>query len=291
MRLVRTDIPEVAGCVASAGAVATWGSMLGLALAVNVPALLIVLIMCLAVSAQAAAWLSVPALLALNVYMFWRGRVPRLNWIVAGCAGRICVRLFVKRGKGRRDANEPDAIILEASEISSISARTVEVYLYGPKPRIVEWLVIEPAETAQGVFDNIPPLTWDTKPRDSRKQALVANEQGCLIIEWEYCRPALRVFLQKVARECPSVVVGNEDRSKLDLNGVWGWRWRTSDARAQKERQMLVKAMRLGFGCECARLLARHKAMSFRKASEFLAQLKQQEAGTGHPAVQANPRR
>lgn len=290
MKLVRIDAPEAARCIASAGALASWGSMLGLSIAANAPGVLIALILGLTVSAQAAAWLSVLVFVALNGYLFWRGRSPRLNWTVAACARRVCVRLSVRRGKGWRDADEPDVIMLEASEIASISARTVEVFLDGPRPRILEWLVIEPTEAAEGVFDCIPPLTPDTRPRDPRKQALVANEEGRLIMEWKYCRPALRVFLQKVARECPSVVVGNEERSKLDLNGVWSWRWRTSDARQRKERQMLFQAMRLGFGCDCARLMVRHKHMSFRKASEFLAQIKQEEAGTEHSLVQADLR-
>lgn len=260
--------------------------MLGPALFANVPGLLIVLIVSLTVSVRAAAWLSVPVFLALNGYMLWRGRSPRLNWIIAGCAERVCVRLFVRRGNGRRDANEPDVIMLEASEIASILARTLEVFLYGPKPRIVEWLVIEPAEAPKDVLEYIRPSTWDMRPADPRKQVLVTNEEGRLIIEWKYCRPALRVFLQKVARECPSVVVAHEERSKLDLNGVWNWSWRKPDARVRKERQMLVQAMRLGFGCDCARLLARHKYMSFRKAAAYLAQIEREEAGTGHSAVQ-----
>ncbi len=286
MKLVRSDTPEVARCIASAGALAIWGSALAVAIVASVPGLLIALIVSLTVSVQAAAWLSAPVFLALNAYMFWRGRSPRLNWIIAGCAERVCVRLFVRRGMGRRDANEQDVIMLEASEIASLSARTLEVFLYGPKPRIVEWLVIEPALAPEVVFDHSSPSTCNVRPADPGKQVLVTNEEGRLIIEWKWCRPALRVFLQKVAQECPSVVMAREERSKLDLNGVWSWSWRKPEARVRKERQMLVQAVRLGFGCECAKLLARHKYISFRKAAEYLMQIEREEAGTGQPAGQ-----
>lgn len=36
-------------------------------------------------------------------------------------------------------------MVLEASDITSISARTIEVFVYGPKPKVLEWLVIYPA--------------------------------------------------------------------------------------------------------------------------------------------------
>lgn len=35
----------------------------------------------------------------------------------------------------------------------------------------------------------------------------MACEEGCLTVEWKWWRPALRVFLQQVVQECPSVVI------------------------------------------------------------------------------------
>jgi hypothetical protein len=157
-----------------------------------------------------------------------------------------------------------------------MSARTVEVFLSGPKPRIVEWLVIEPAQAvAEDVFDHIRPLL---RPLDPGKAVLVAIEEGRLTIEWKWWRPALRVFLQEVIRECPSVVIGPEERSALDLNGIWKGIWRKPDP---QQRQMLVQAKHLGFGCECAGLLGRHRHMSFQKAEAYLAEIEQEEARTG----------
>src|SRR6266481_2893661 len=100
-----------------------------------------------------------------------------------------------------------------------MSARTVEVLLDGSKPRIVEWLVIEPSQAiAQRFSDHIRPLL---KSDDPGKQVYVTNEEGRLTMEWKWCRPALPIFLQQIARACPSVVIGHEEHSELDLNGIW----------------------------------------------------------------------
>lgn len=280
MKLVGSDSPEVAHSIASTRALACWGwSALALACIASVLGLLIALVMSLYVSVRVAAWLSVPVVIALNVYLLWRGRSPRLNWVLAGCAERVYVRLFVRRGKGRGEVKEPDVLILEPSEIASMSARTIEVFLYGPKPRIVEWLVIEAAQAvAEDISRHIRPLL--TPPG---KQVFVANEGGRLTMEWKWCRPALRVFLQQVARECPSVVIAPEERSELDLNAIW--RGISLNLDAQK-RQFLVQAKRLGFGSDCKRLLSRYKYISFRKAAAYLAEIEREEAEAGRSVVQ-----
>ena len=94
------------------------------------------LLVSLAISARTAVWLGVLLSLVLNVFLLWRGRSPRLNWVLAGCADRVYIRLFARRGKGRRAFDEQEALRLEASEIASMSIRAVEVFLYGPKPKI-----------------------------------------------------------------------------------------------------------------------------------------------------------
>lgn len=96
-------------------------------------------------------------------------------------------------------------------------------------------------------------------------------------MEWKWCRPALPIFLQQVARACPSVVIGPEERSELDLNGIWRGISRNlrKDLSAQ-ERQIIVQAKRLGFGCDCAGLLSRYKRISFRKAAAYLEEIEQE---------------
>ena len=82
-----------------------------------------------------------------------------------GCADRVYVRLFPWRSGGHSQAHEPDVLVVEAREIASMSIRTVEVFLYGPKPRIVEWLVIEPAQTlADAISGSVRPLLTRMEP-------------------------------------------------------------------------------------------------------------------------------
>ena len=279
MKLVRSDSPEVANRIAASGTLACWGwsapALVYNICIASVPGLVITIIASQIVSVRTAAWLGVLVVLALNGYLFWRGRSPRLNWVIAGGADRMYIRLFVRRGRGKGDLNEPDVLMLEASEIASMSIKTVEVFLYGPKPKIVEWLVIEPSHLAVDSFSN--QIRGLLNPDCPGKQVLVANEEGRLTMNWEWCRPDLRAFLQQVARECPSFLIAPEEHSELDLNRIWN---RVVSSPNAQERRMLVEAKRLGFGCECVRLLNRHQYILHPKAEEYLAEIEREETGT-----------
>lgn len=279
MRLTRHDSQEVARCIASTRVLACWGwSARTLVVLASLPILVIAIAVGLLISARAAAWFGIPGILLSSVFLLWRGRSSRLNWVVAGCADRMYVRLFVRRGWGKGDLNEPDVLMLEASEIASMSIKTVEVYLYGPKPKIVEWLVIEPSQAVVERFSN--QIRGLLNPDYPGKQVLVANEEGRLTMNWEWCRPDLRAFLQQVARECPSVLIAPEERSELDLNGIWNRVVSSPDAR---ERRMLVEAKRLGFERECVGLLIRHQYILHPKAAEYLAEIEREETGSEPP--------
>lgn len=281
MKLVRSNSPEVATFVASAGALAcvVW-SALTLACIACVLSLLIALAVSLIVSTRAAVWLGVPVFLALNVFLLWRGRSARLNWVIAGGADRMYIRLFARRGWGKGDLNEPDVLMLEASEIASMSIKTVEVFLYGPKPKIVEWLVIEPSQSVVESYSH--QIRGLLNPGSPGMQVYVTSEEGRLTMNWEWFSPDLRTFLQQVARECPSVLIAPEERSELDLNGLWHRMWSNPDA---QERRMLVEAKRLGFGCDCVGLLSRHRYISPQKAAAFLAEIEREETGTENSAA------
>lgn len=284
MELVRSDSPEVVRNIASAGAWASrnWAT-LGFACAANVLAILIALTLSLSASMRTAAWIGVPVLLVLNGYVLWRAKASHRRWVIVGCAERLYVRLFAWRRGDHSDVHDPDVLMFEVSEIASMSIRTLEVFLYGPKPEIVEWLVIEPAQViGDDTSRHIRPLL---RLLDPDKAVLVADEEGRLTIEWRWWRPALRKFLQQVARECPSVVIAPEERSELDLNAIWNG---IREKPGAEQRRMLAKAVRLGFGCECARLLSRYRSGAFRlprEAGAYLAEIEREEAGTGHSVI------
>jgi hypothetical protein len=240
---------------------------------------LIVLIATFSVSVRAGFWLGVPVVLALNAYLLWRGRSPRLNWVIAGCADRVFVRrLFVQRGKERADIKEPDVIMFEATEIASMTARIVKVLLYGPKPRFVERLVIEPPKAiAQELSDYIRPSLRLDYPG---KRIYLENDEGCLTMDWKCCRPDLHTFLEQVRRECPSVFIA-EEHSELDLNGIWNgvrFAWGKPDA---QQRHLLARAMSLGYAYDCTKLLSRYRGLSFREAGAYLAEIEQEKSDAG----------
>lgn len=283
MKLVRSNAPEVARCVASAGALANWWSAAVLAYLAAAWGVLIALAVSLTLPARVAGWVGVPAFAALSAYLLWRGRSPRRNWEVAACAGQVYIRLSVTHRKGRGNGNEPDVLALEASEIASMSIRRREVLLRGPRPKILEWLVIELAqEVAEDIASRLRPLLTPANPG---KALLVAIEDGRLTMKWECFRPPLPLFLQQVARECASLVIGQENRSELDLNGIWNRLSLRLSLNAQ-QRHMLVQASQLGFRSRCVLLLSRYSLRTFPEARRYLAEIEKEETGTGQTAVQ-----
>ena len=279
MKFVRSDSPEVTRIIASARVRASrrfpafiYGCVL------NALILLIAIAVSLVVSVRAAAWFGVPALVAWNVYVLWSLKFSSRRWVIAACADRVYVRLFMARG------SEPHIIVLEASEIASMSIKTVEVLVYGPEPKRVEWLVIEPA---QAIAEIVPSQSLsfleDIWTHDSGNMMRVGILNGRLTIGWKWCHPALRTFLQQVVRECPSIVVAPEEHSELDLNGIWTGSLEPNAG----QRQRLIQAKRLGFGGECAQRLSQYKHMSLREAAAYLAKAEREEVGAGdHPRTQ-----
>jgi hypothetical protein len=282
MKLIRSDSPEVDRSIASIRVQASRHlPILLLALLPNL-AILAIALVCLIISVRAAAWISLPAFLAWNAWMLWRARSPRLSWVIKTRGERIYIRLFVGFGKAWKRIDAPDVIVLEASEIVSMSIRSVEVLLYGPKLRIVEWLMIEPTQAvAESVSDQIPSFLANIKTLDLGERVYWAKEERRLVVGWKWCHPAVRLFLQQVAQACPSVVIDREERSELDLNGIWNGSREKPNA---QQRQMLIWATCLGFGCKCVELLSLHRGMTRQEAAEYLAEIEREECGTEQSA-------
>lgn len=272
MKLVRSDSPEVIRSIASAEVCARRQRYtLGFFYAANILLFLVALTLSRTVSARAGIWLGVPFFLLLNAFLFWTDRSRRLNWVMAECADRIYVRLFSRRARDRGELNGPDVLVLERSEIASMSIRTLEVFIYGPEPKIVEWLMIEPAG---GVVNQLSDqIRTSLRQDDPAKQMHLEYEQGRLLMKWTLCRPVLPVFLRQLAQACPSVVIGQEERSELDLNGIWHGLREYPNA---EQRRMLVQAKRLGFGRELPKLLWLHRNMQYGQTGAYLEEIEQE---------------
>jgi hypothetical protein len=66
----------------------------------------------------------------------------------------------------------------------------------------------------------------------------------------------------------------------LDLNGIWHGPRGGPDA---QQRQMLVQAKRLGFDCECERLLSLYRGIPRGEVSAYMAEIEREETGTKPP--------
>lgn len=287
MRLVRSESPEVIHSIASARTRASRNlPVLLLGLLPNL-AILAAALVNLIVSVRAAVWISVPAFLAWNAWVLWRARSPRLSWVIKTHGERIYIRLLVGFGKAWQASDVPEVMVFEPSEIASISIRTVEVFTYGPKSTILEWLMIEPTQAvAESVCDQIPPFLADIGTHDLSERVYWVNEERRLAVGWKFCHPDLRSFLQQVVQEYPFLAIAPEQRSELDLNGIWnGIRERPN----AQQRRMLVEANRLGFGCELPGLLSRYRNVPFREAGAYLAEIEREQAGTEHSGVPSLP--
>ncbi len=286
MKLVRSDTPEVARCIDSASVRASrhWPAFY-YGFPLNLLIVLIAAALSFMAPTRSAAWFGASMFLAWNVHLLWFAKFSRRNWVLAVRADRVYIRLYMTLETDPNGISEPDVIVLEASEIASMSIRTVDVFLYGPKPKLGECLVIEPARAAA---ENVPAHIatflgdWCTLgccgEFSSINLVRVTNENGRLIVAWRWCHPALRMFVRQVAREYPAVVIGPEEHSELDLNSIWhGYRSMNLDA---QQRQSILRAKRLGFGPDCARLLTLRKGLSWQEAQVYLAEF-EEEVETG----------
>ncbi len=286
MKLVRSDSPEVAHCTDSANVRASrrWPAF-AYAFPFDLIVLLLFIILSLAVSMRSAAWLGMFFFLIWNAYVLWLTKSFRRNWCAAVCAGQVYVRLYMSREKVASGIDEPDVVVFEASEIASISIRTVEAYLYGPKPKFAECLVIEPAPAAAvRVPTRIPSFPEYCEALGSCGEpgsnylVRVANEGGRLVIPWRRCRPNVRAFVRQVIRELPSLVIGPEEHSELDLNSIWhGFRLNNLDT---QQRQSLLQAKRLGFDSDLTWRLCVFKQTLPREVQAYLAELEEEEVGS-----------
>ena len=286
MKLVRSDTPEVARCIDSANPRASryWPAFV-YACSLDLIVLLIAIVLSLLVPVRSAAWLAMFFFLTLNAWVLWLTKSSRRNWCAAVYAGQVYLRLYMTRETAPDGVDEPDVIVFEASEVASISIRTVEAYLYGPKPKLADRLVIELAPSVAESFSaQIPsfPQCCDAlgccgEPGSSYL-VRVTNEDGRLAISWRHCHPNVRVFVRQVVRECPTLVIGPEQRSELDLNSIWGG-IRLNDLDAQ-QRRSLLQAKRLGFDSDFSWRLGIYKQMSAQEVQVYRAELEREEAGT-----------
>ena len=261
MRLLGTDSPEVVGCLASEDCVVIRRPWADLRHNRIVLAFLTLYL--------AASWTSgsktglifaAAALTVLILVLAWRAAFSLQNWTAMGNSERFYVRLFRQWGYPE-NGNESNVIAFEPAELSSMTLETVDVYISGPRPRVLEALVIE-----------VKPQTRTALAKEFTQISTVGkrwftrwNGRNITIPPGRY-HPTLRGFLEKVVSRYPSIKVTTEEKSELELTGL-------ARKPVVEQRTLLVEAKRLGLGWDCITLLMDnpYRRMSMREALRFIS--------------------
>jgi hypothetical protein len=208
------------------------------------------------------------ALLVLNAFLVWRAVFNKRNWIIAASGDRMYFRLFSPYRNQVHNA-EPNVLELSVEEIASIWIRTVAVFYMGPKPRVFEWLVVEPdPKTRVAVAEQYervaPPITACDRYREWFTGW--KSEEGALSTPWLLYQPALQPFMRQLAARFVNLRVAPERRLELDLIGFA----RKSPA---EQRMLLTEVIRirLTWACEIAVMMDRHGRRSREEARKYLA--------------------
>jgi hypothetical protein len=195
----------------------------------------------------------------------WRAVFSRRHWMIVACEKCFYFRLFRPFGSSRWRPREPSVIAVEEAEISSIALQALDVLIKGPKPIVVESLILHlkseaditatsELERLSRVSSLIPDKLW-----------YVRKKSGSLLIRWRGYRPAATKFLSEIALRNPLLPVASEARSELDLTGL-------GRKSAREQQRLLRTARQLGLGAKCVSLLMNKPFyMSMTEAVRYLS--------------------
>lgn len=277
MKIVTSDSPEVAHCLASTDSVRAYRPYgdfeEGVTFAINAATVLLIVAFW-TLGWKLVAKLGVAVLLGRICILLWRGVVSRRHWIVIGCAERFYFQLFRPFG-ARGLALEPNVMELDVSELTAVSLQRVEIFIEGPKPHVAESLVVELEPKTQLAiteqFERLSPPRTSRFDLIERRKWFIRWAGGALRIRWKWLGPDLRKFLGEVGRRYPKLTVG-ESRSELDLV-------RFGRMPEAEQRKLLVQVARLGFRSDCISVLMnnRYKRMSMVEAVRYMAEIDNEE--------------
>jgi hypothetical protein len=146
VRLLQSDAPEIADCLASGNSLIAGGSHAHLLGCLGSLAILGLTLFVAFVNIPYAFVGGIALLVAWSLVSRWRIVFVNQSWVFLGCKECLYIRAFRRRAG---QPAEPDVIALDLSEVGSVSVQTREVFVRGPKPVVYEWLVIEPKPEAR----------------------------------------------------------------------------------------------------------------------------------------------
>jgi hypothetical protein len=213
-------------------------------------------------------------LVAWNGMRLARATLSRRHWMVAASAERFYVRLFRPIGPGWRKNIEADVMALDMAELAAIQIRTTDVFVHGPKPKIYQWLVLEPVHgvrpsiadwfehqgpfppevrpSAADQFEDLGPRSPGVYPVPAAnrfyRQWFTRCEGGTVAVPWHRYRPGLEKFLRQIALWLPNLTIRPEAHTELDLISF-------VSKREPERRRLLAQAKRMGFSNDCVHAL------------------------------------
>jgi len=191
-------------------------------------------------------------LAAWNLILLWRGVLGRQSWVLLSSDGRFYIRLFSPLGRGAYKSSESEVIMLDLEEVASVQIQTRKLFVYGPKPKLTEWLVIEPKPAVRSlVADEFQRLAPPAATCDPRREWFSGSKDGIIWIPWQSYRPALRELVRQIELHFPNLTRSELKLPDLDLINA-------SNMAEPERGQLLAKAKRMGHGADCIWALYRN---------------------------------
>ncbi len=170
---------------------------------------------------------------------------------------------------------------LDVAEIASISIRAVDAFYLGPKPHILEWLVVEPNETSKvQMTEQYHRVSPPADACDTHRQWFTGwqEKEQVLSTRWFY-KPATRTYLEQTARPFAHHKIREEKRSEMDL-------MRLSGKSREKQARLVAQAKRLGLVRACEHVLmqdgflrrSRMGAREYLATIDSMPEIKQEQA-------------
>jgi hypothetical protein len=280
MRLLPSDSPEVVRALASPDCVRADSPRSEVRSALGGSMLIGLLFLSLrGVDWDYAGQLAGALLLIWNGVHLWRATFNRRHWLLAVCEGRFYIRLFTPAVPRSGRDTEANVLTLDMAEVDGIQVRIADIFIDGPKPKVYEWLVIEPKhELRTSLADHFErlgqpapgfcPVACGNGPY-GEWFAGWWNER--VSVRWLGYRPTLREYVRRIAARYPDLPVLPETHRELDLISM-------VSKREPERRRLLAEAKKMGFNNECVWALCMytghtlyHRTKSLKEAQEYMA--------------------
>ena len=168
--------------------------------------------------------------------------------------------------------------------------------MHGPKPKVYQWLVVEPVQEVRPSiadwFEQRGPFPPEVRPSavdqfedlgppspgfcpvpaadGSYRQWFTRCADGSVVVPWYQYRPGLEKFLKQIAARFPNLTIRPKVNTELDLISF-------VSKRDPERRRLLAQAKRMGFSNDCVHALYSYTGptlyshRSLKQANEYMS--------------------